>query len=80
MTKLDEETRTNGYIVKERLPKDLQQRRKMIQNLQKVVSVPAMGQSDLEELRKQVSTWMRVSVCFLWQSFWIMSLCGVLLY
>ena len=53
--KLEEETRANGYIVKEQLPKDIMQRRKMIQNLQKVVSVPAMGHSDLEELNAKVN-------------------------
>ncbi|XP_005106145.1 intraflagellar transport protein 81 homolog [Aplysia californica] len=53
--KLEEETRANGYMVKEQLPKDIMQRGKMIQNLQKVVSVPAMGQSDLEELNSQIN-------------------------
>lgn len=53
--KLEEETRANGYIVKDQLPKDVAQRRKMIQNLQKVVSVPAMGHSDLEELNNQIA-------------------------
>lgn len=53
--KLEEETRANGYIVKEQLPKDVAQRRKMISNLQKVVSVPAMGHSDLEELNSKIN-------------------------
>ncbi|BFZ00683.1 hypothetical protein BsWGS_03721 [Bradybaena similaris] len=53
--KLDEETRTNGYIVKEQLPRDIGNKKKLIQNLQKVVSVPAMGHSDLEELNAQIS-------------------------
>lgn len=52
--KLEEESRTNSFIVKEQLPKDIAQRKKMIQNLQKVVSVPAMGHSDLEELNAKV--------------------------
>ena len=52
--KLEEETRTNSFLVKEQLPKDISQRRKMIQNLQKVVSVPAMGHSDLDELNDKV--------------------------
>ena len=54
--RLEEETRANGYIVKEQLPKDIASRRKMIQDLQKVVAVPAMGQSDLDELNNQVTT------------------------
>ena len=53
--RLEEETRANGYIVKEQLPKDIASRRKMIQDLQKVVAVPAMGQSDLDELNNQVT-------------------------
>ncbi|CAL1528609.1 unnamed protein product [Lymnaea stagnalis] len=53
--KLEEETRTNGFIVKEQLPKDVAQRKKMIQNLQKVVSVPAMGHSDLDELNVKIT-------------------------
>ena len=54
--RLEEETRANGYIVKEQLPKDIASHRKMIQDLQKVVAVPAMGQSDLDELNNQVTT------------------------
>ncbi|GFO11516.1 intraflagellar transport protein 81-like protein [Plakobranchus ocellatus] len=53
--KLEEETRTNSFLVKEQLPKDISQRRKMIQNLQKVVSVPAMGHSDLDELNNKIN-------------------------
>lgn len=54
--RLEEETRANGYIVKEQLPKDIASHRKMIQDLQKVVAVPAMGQSDLDDLNNQVTT------------------------
>nr|KAG5694660.1 hypothetical protein BaRGS_003938 [Batillaria attramentaria] len=53
--RLEEETRANGYIVKDQLPKDIASRRKMIQDLQKVVAVPAMGQSDLDELNNQIT-------------------------
>lgn len=52
--RLEEETRASGYMVKDQLPKDLASRRKMIQDLQKVVAIPAMGQSDLDELNNQV--------------------------
>ena len=52
--RLEEESCTNGYIVKEQLPKDLLSHRKMIQDLQKVVTMPAMGQSDLVDLNDQV--------------------------
>ncbi|KAL8567199.1 hypothetical protein ACOMHN_046609 [Nucella lapillus] len=54
--RLEEETRANGYIVKDQLPKDVASRRNMIQDLQKVVAVPAMGQSDLDQLNNQITT------------------------
>ncbi|XP_069105336.1 intraflagellar transport protein 81 homolog isoform X1 [Argopecten irradians] len=54
LQRLEEETRTNKYIVTERLPKDLQARKKTLQDLQKVVSEPAMGQSDLDKLLTQI--------------------------
>ncbi|XP_067669483.1 intraflagellar transport protein 81 homolog isoform X1 [Haliotis asinina] len=55
MQHLEEETRANGYIVKERLPKDISARKKAVQDLQKVVAVPAMGQSDLDDLNNQIT-------------------------
>ncbi len=61
MQRLEEETRANGYIVKERLPKDVSTRKKAVQDLQKVVAVPAMGQSDLEDLQNQVHTFPLLS-------------------
>ncbi|XP_050404861.1 intraflagellar transport protein 81 homolog [Patella vulgata] len=52
--RLEEETKTNTYLVKEKLPKDLAGKKKNVQDLQKVVSEPAMGQSDLNELQQQI--------------------------
>ena len=54
LQRLEEETRTNKYIVTERLPKDVGSRKKTLQDLQRVVSEPAMGNSDLERLHSQV--------------------------
>ena len=54
MVRLEEETRTNQYIVAERLPKEVDTRKKTLLDLQKVVAEPAMGQSDLEKLHQQV--------------------------
>jgi len=54
MQRLQEETRINKYIVMERLPKDVNARRKTLLDLQKVVAEPAMGQSDLESLHQNV--------------------------
>jgi hypothetical protein len=54
LQRLEEETRTNKYIVTERLPKDISGRRKTLQDLQRVVAEPAMGNSDLDQLNSQV--------------------------
>ncbi|XP_052104713.1 intraflagellar transport protein 81 homolog [Mytilus californianus] len=55
LQRLEEETRTNKYIVTERLPKDITGRRKTLQDLQRVVAEPAMGHSDLDQLNSQIS-------------------------
>lgn len=55
LQRLEEETRTNKYIVTERLPKDISGRRKTLQDLQRVVAEPAMGHSDLDQLNTQIS-------------------------
>ena len=54
LQRLEEETRANSYIVKERLPKDIEARKKTVHDLQRVVAEPAMGQSDLDELQNKV--------------------------
>lgn len=54
LQRLEEETRANSYIVKERLPKDIESRRKTVMDLQRVVAEPAMGQGDLEELHNKI--------------------------
>ena len=53
---MEEESRANSYIVKERLPKDLESRKKTVIDLQRVVAEPAMGQGDLDELNNKVAT------------------------
>ncbi|XP_052216960.1 intraflagellar transport protein 81 homolog isoform X2 [Dreissena polymorpha] len=55
LQRLEEETRANSYIVKERLPKDIESKKKTVSDLQRVVAEPAMGQADLEELHKKIS-------------------------
>lgn len=54
LQRLEEETRANSYIVKERLPKDIESRKKTVADLQRVVAEPAMGQGDLDELQNKV--------------------------
>ena len=56
LQRLEEETRANSYIVKERLPKDIESRKKTVVDLQRVVAEPAMGQGDLDELHNKVKT------------------------
>ena len=40
--------------MKERLPKDIDARKKAVHDLQRVVAEPAMGQSDLDVLQNKV--------------------------
>ena len=54
MVRLEEETRTNQYMVKEKLPKELNLKRKAVSDLSRVVSEPAMGQADLEAIQQKV--------------------------
>lgn len=54
LQRLEEESRANSYIVKERLPKDIESKKKAVSDLQRVVAEPAMGQADLEELHNKI--------------------------
>ena len=49
----------NTYMVNEKIPKELQVRKKYVQDVEKVVSEPAMGQSDIDSLNDQVSIGLR---------------------
>jgi len=48
--KLEEENRANNFLVKDKLPKEIEAKKQFVQTLDKVVSEPAMGQSDLDSL------------------------------
>ncbi|XP_055461964.1 intraflagellar transport protein 81 homolog isoform X2 [Psammomys obesus] len=55
MKRLEEEIKFNSYMVTEKFPKELENKKKELHFLQKVVSEPAMGHSDLLELESKVT-------------------------
>lgn len=54
LKKLDEENKVNIYICQEKLPKELEGKKKYAHDLQKVADEPAMGQPDIDELNKRI--------------------------
>uniref|UniRef100_A0A4W3HE11 Intraflagellar transport protein 81 homolog n=1 Tax=Callorhinchus milii TaxID=7868 RepID=A0A4W3HE11_CALMI len=52
--RLEEEIKFNTYMVTDKLPKELESKKKNVQYLQKVVAEPAMGHSDLNELETKI--------------------------
>uniref|UniRef100_A0A8C6V6U2 Intraflagellar transport protein 81 homolog n=1 Tax=Neogobius melanostomus TaxID=47308 RepID=A0A8C6V6U2_9GOBI len=52
--RLEEEIKINSYMVFEKLPKELDGMRRTVQYLEKVVSEPAMGQTDIQELEDKI--------------------------
>ncbi|XP_033076541.1 intraflagellar transport protein 81 homolog isoform X2 [Trachypithecus francoisi] len=55
MKRLEEEIKFNLYMVTEKFPKELENKKKELHILQKVVSEPAMGHSDLLELESKIN-------------------------
>uniref|UniRef100_A0A452TN89 Intraflagellar transport protein 81 homolog n=1 Tax=Ursus maritimus TaxID=29073 RepID=A0A452TN89_URSMA len=55
MKRLEEEIKFNFYMVTEKFPKELESKKKELHFLQKVVSEPAMGHSDLLELESKIN-------------------------
>ncbi|XP_010874568.1 intraflagellar transport protein 81 homolog isoform X2 [Esox lucius] len=54
MKRLEEEIKFNSYMVSDKLPKELEGKRRMVEYLQKVVCEPAMGQAELRELEEKI--------------------------
>ncbi|XP_034027169.1 intraflagellar transport protein 81 homolog [Thalassophryne amazonica] len=54
MNRLEEDVKINTYMVSEKLPRELEAMRRMVQYLQKMVSEPAVGQDDLQELWNKI--------------------------
>uniref|UniRef100_A0A671PM48 Intraflagellar transport protein 81 homolog n=1 Tax=Sinocyclocheilus anshuiensis TaxID=1608454 RepID=A0A671PM48_9TELE len=55
MKRLEEDIKFNSYMVSEKLPRELENMRKVVQYFQKVASEPALGQAELRELEDKVS-------------------------
>jgi len=54
LQKIEEETKVNTYIVMQKLPKEIDAKRKMVENLQKVIDQPALGQDDILDLKDKI--------------------------
>jgi len=56
LQRLEEETHINTYIVKQKLPKEIDTRHKEVEILQHVLSEPAMSRGDLDALNSKVTS------------------------
>ena len=54
LQKLEEEAKVNAYIVNEKLPRELQQRKQAVESVEAVLNQPAMTQADLGELKRKL--------------------------
>ena len=54
LQKLEEEAKVNAYIVNEKLPRELEQKKQAVASLEKVLNQPALTQNDLQELKKKI--------------------------
>ncbi|NXA37359.1 IFT81 protein, partial [Eudromia elegans] len=55
MKKLEEEIKFNSYLATEKIPRELESKKKSLYFLQKVVAEPAMSQSDLNMLETKIN-------------------------
>lgn len=63
--RLEEEIKFNSYLASDKLPKELERIRSKVQYLQKVVSEPAMGHAELDELEEKVTA-VHDLICFMY--------------
>lgn len=54
--RLAEEVKVNEYMVKDKLPKELETKRKVIKEIQTIVNEPAMGKDDLAAIQAQIKS------------------------
>ena len=54
LQKMDEEAKVNAYIVKEKLPRELEVKKQAVESLEKVLNQPALTQNDLLDLKKRI--------------------------
>ena len=52
--RLEEDVNVHNYLATEKLPKELEVKRKQVANLEKVANVPALTSQDLEKIKKKV--------------------------
>ena len=50
LAKLAEEVKANGYLVQEKLPKEIRSGRLLLRDLQRAVAEPAMSQESIEKV------------------------------
>ncbi|XP_077512396.1 intraflagellar transport protein 81 homolog [Amblyomma americanum] len=56
LKRLEEELRANGYLVRDKLPKEIAACQNALRDLQKVAAEPAMGQNELSRLKAKVQS------------------------
>jgi len=54
ITKMEEEANVSAYIVREKLPRELESKRKAVEELQRVTGQQALGQDDINALKTKV--------------------------
>lgn len=52
---MEEETNVNTYIVTQKLPKELESRRRIVENLERVTGQPVLGKDDITDIRRKIS-------------------------